>query len=41
MLDTMDTSEWEAMDIPDVVEWIKEQRRQQDERRGLYTENPE
>src|SRR5215210_5157848 len=41
MLAPMDTSEWNATDIPDVVEWVKEQRRQQDEWRGLYTGNPQ
>ena len=28
MLDQLDTSAWEAMDMPDSVEWVKEQRRQ-------------
>lgn len=33
LLDRLDLSEWVAMDIPDVVEWIHEQRRQETERR--------
>jgi hypothetical protein len=27
ILDQLDTSAWEAMDMPDSVEWVKEQRR--------------
>lgn len=30
LLDKLDFSEWEAMDIPDVVEWVKAQRRGSD-----------
>jgi len=30
LLDQLDFSEWEAMDIPDVVEWVKTQRRGSD-----------
>jgi len=33
LLDRLDLSEWVAMDIPDVVEWINEQRRPETERR--------
>ena len=33
LLDRLDLSEWEALDIPDVVEWVKEQRRQETQRR--------
>ncbi|MEZ4735243.1 MAG: hypothetical protein R3E79_49745 [Caldilineaceae bacterium] len=33
LLDRLDLSEWEAMDIPDVVEWLSEQRRQETQRR--------
>jgi len=33
LLDRLDLSEWTAMDIPDVVEWVNEQRRQETERR--------
>ena len=35
LLDALDTSEWEALEIQDVVTWLKAQRRTQDERRGL------
>ncbi len=27
VLNDLDTSEWESMDIPDSVEWVKQQRR--------------
>ena len=40
MLDTLDTSEWEALEMPDVVTWLKTQRYTQDERRGLNFDNP-
>lgn len=33
LLDRLDLSEWEAMDIPDVVEWVNEQRQQETQRR--------
>jgi hypothetical protein len=33
LLERLDLSEWEAMDIPDVVEWVNEQRRQATQRR--------
>jgi hypothetical protein len=33
LLDRLDLSEWEAMDVPDVVEWVKEQRHQAMQRR--------
>lgn len=33
LLDRLDLSEWEAMDIPDVVEWVNMQRRQAAQRR--------
>ncbi len=33
ILGTLDTSEWESMDIPDSVEWVKQQRRHQQARR--------
>jgi len=33
ILDQLDTSAWEAMDMPDSVEWVKELRRQAWERR--------
>jgi hypothetical protein len=40
MLDALDTSEWEALEMPDVVTWLKAQRHIQDERRGLDFDNP-
>lgn len=33
LLERLDLSEWEAMDIPDVVEWVNMQRRQATQRR--------
>jgi len=36
LLDRLDLGEWQAMNIPDVVEWLKEQRQQDAVKRGLY-----
>jgi hypothetical protein len=33
LLDTLDTSDWEALDIDDPVDWIKQQREQEMKRR--------
>lgn len=33
LLERLDLSEWEAMDIPDAVEWVNERRRQATQRR--------
>lgn len=33
LLDRLDLSEWEAMDIPDAVAWVNERRRQAAQRR--------
>jgi hypothetical protein len=33
LLDRLDLSEWETMDIPDVVEWVNERRQQATQRR--------
>lgn len=41
LLDTFDTNDWQAIDMPDVVEWVKQQRAQQDKQRGLIWENEE
>ena len=38
LIDQLDLSEWQAMDIPDVVEWLKEQRHQEAVRRGVYSD---
>lgn len=35
LLHTLDTSDWQAIEMPDVVEWVKQQRVQQDKQRGL------
>lgn len=35
LLDRLELSDWETLDIPDVVEWVKEQRRQETQRRTL------
>ena len=40
-LHTLDTSDWQTIEMPDVVEWIKQQRAQQDKQRGLIWENEE
>jgi hypothetical protein len=33
LMDSLDMSDWEAMDIDDPVEWIKQQRAQEIKRR--------
>jgi hypothetical protein len=33
LLDRLDLSEWKAMDIPDVVDWVNERRQQAAQRR--------
>lgn len=33
LLDTLDMSDWEALDIDDPVEWVKQQRRDEQKRR--------
>ncbi|MEZ4869943.1 MAG: hypothetical protein R3C14_51930 [Caldilineaceae bacterium] len=40
-LHTLDTSDWQAIEMPDVVDWIKQLRAQQDIKRGLNWENEE
>lgn len=40
-LHTLDTSDWQAIEMPDVVEWVKQLRAQQDIQRGLIWENEE
>jgi len=39
LLDQLDTSEWEALDIDDPVEWLKQQRQKQAKRRKLNWRN--
>jgi hypothetical protein len=36
LLNSLDTSEWEQIEMPDVVAWLKDQRREQDRRRRLH-----
>lgn len=41
LLDTFNTNDWQAIDMPDVVEWVKQQRAQQDKQRGIIWEEEE
>ena len=36
-LGEIETGGWEDMDIPDSAEWVEEQRRKEQERRGNWT----
>lgn len=38
LLDTFDTNEWQAIEMPDVVEWVKQLRAQQDRHRSMNWE---
>lgn len=40
-LHTLDTSDWQAIEMPDVVEWVKQLRAEQDLKRRLTWENEE
>lgn len=40
-LHTLDLSDWQAIDMPDVVEWVKQQRAEQDRKRGILWEDEE
>lgn len=35
LIDQLDLSEWQQMDIPDVTEWLKERRQQELRKRGI------
>ena len=41
LLDTFDTNDWQAIEMPDVVEWVKQLRAQQDRQRGISWESEE
>jgi hypothetical protein len=41
LLDTFETNDWQAIDMPDVLEWLKEQRAQQDQKRRIFWEGME
>jgi hypothetical protein len=41
MLEQLDLREWQEMDIPDVVEWLKKQRHEEAVRRGIYWDDSE
>jgi len=38
---TLDLSDWQAIDMPDVVEWVKQQRAEQDRKRSILWEEEE
>ena len=40
-LHTLDTSDWQAIEMPDVVEWVKQLRTEQDLKRRLTWEDEE
>lgn len=35
LLDTFETNDWQTIDMPDVVEWVKQQRAEQDKKRAM------
>ena len=41
LLDTFETNDWQAIEMPDVVEWVKQLRTQQDKQRGIIWESEE
>lgn len=41
LLEQLDLREWQEMDIPDVVEWLKKQRHEEAVRRGIYWDDSE
>lgn len=41
LLDTFETNDWQAIEMPDVVEWVKQLRAQQDKQRGIIGESDE
>jgi hypothetical protein len=41
MLDTFETNDWQTIDMPDVVEWVKQQRLEQDKRRAILWDSIE
>jgi hypothetical protein len=41
LLDTLDLRDWQAIDMPDVVDWVKQQRAEQERKRGILWEDAE
>lgn len=41
VLDSFDFNDWQAIDMPDVVEWVKQQRTEQERKRGILWEGEE
>lgn len=39
VLDSFDFNDWQAIDMPDVVEWLKQQRLQQEKERNMLWDN--
>ncbi len=39
LLDSFDTNDWQTIEMPDVVDWVKQLRVQQDRQLGILWEN--